>query len=98
MGTRQAQITVWTASTEFLFLGGNGTSMDEINEDYEINQRCQICCFETGPRAHERYCNRCAGSTDLVPIPISELYENGNSLIKLNSDPSWLGRPNVGFG
>ncbi len=73
--------------------------MSHFDEDYEIHLRCQICCVDTPVRKfHRRYCEKCQGSLDLVPIPISEWYEKGNSLIELSSEPGWVGRPMVGFG
>jgi hypothetical protein len=69
------------------------------DEQYEINDRCQICCVFTGPRDFDgRYCYRCQSSDDLVPIPITELYPKGHILIALEPGPLFQGRPYVGFG
>jgi len=69
------------------------------DEFYETYRRCQICCVYTGLREYEnRYCEDCIDSLNLVPIPISEWYEKDNSLIDLDDNPRFPGRPTMGFG
>ena len=70
-----------------------------VDEAYEINERCQICCEYTGVREEgTRYCSKCRRTSDLVPIPMTEIYKKGSHLIKLSEIDPWVGRPDMGFG